>query len=257
MTIHLRPHKAGAGPAALVVNFLTFEDNVSAADLVSDARPGRRVLIADPVDDMRSLPSSIEQLARAYVDALISSDETVDVVVGYCTGAPLAAAMVRCLADSGVRLLLITPTFPTQQHVLENWTNLVERLFGPEPGDVLLQLPREHDAARDHARVVLRDGIWHRMSEWGMGARESSSAVDYLHARYCGWMDFLLTSSQARTTLLDHLDTIAIHSSESEAEAMTWATQVPAFTHHIIGDFSSDPDAASVVRGAMAQLLRS
>ncbi|MEU9036331.1 hypothetical protein AB0D45_15695 [Streptomyces sp. NPDC048352] len=199
--VSLTTLRSGPADHAVVVDFIKFSGQPSAGDLVTTALADRSVLRADPVADLSDsrgwLP--LGELAGEYARLIAALDPTPSVLVGYCSGAPLALLIAGELAHEGTRVpvLLLAPRFPDRRQVLDDLAGIrrsigaAGRPPGRPPADLVL--PQDPVAAVRYIGSVLSDDLAAAAEDDTAG----TALTDDLVARYTAWLGYLLAAADA------------------------------------------------------------
>ena len=215
--VTLPVHRPGTAGSVVVVDFVKFSGDRSAADLVAEAMPHHQVLRADPVGDLTDLGRSltVDELTEAYASRVEQVAGTPTLVVGYCSAAPLATALATALSrtsavegapaggapgEGGVPLLLITPGYPLPSHVVEDLVEIRTTLGRPDPGQVG-ELPTEVGPALAWVEDVLAADLTATAEAMGASPEEAEVLVVELGARYRAWLGYLVQASVSNPAL--------------------------------------------------------
>lgn len=255
--VSLLSHREGRDGSVVVLDFVTFDQNSSAADLVAQALPTHRVLFADPVSDVaatgRSVP--LADLARAYAESIAALDELPTVLAGYCSAAPLAHLVREELDAQGhdVPLLLIAPGFPTTAQVEESVQEVLVSLGSPARD---VDLPDEPEAARQHIDRLLVDELEAATSRMGLHGFEAEILVEDLGARYRGWLGYLLSTVGVQPASDAGPVHVVALAEEHSAPTGGWPAGSVVMTTDVPRDrFLSSPGAGRDVAAAVAALV--
>ncbi|MBW8805764.1 MAG: hypothetical protein JF587_18220 [Catenulisporales bacterium] len=198
----VRPVAGGGGPPLLAVDFEPLSQEPSLSSRLAERGSARPIHGVDAVADLIAAPAVVDlpAMALAYahdVRRTVAGDRIT--VVGFCSGAPLAAFISAELSASyEVRTHLVQPTWPTEETAVREFMrfrrDMGVRDADPIRFDDLLGDPRgRYLAMADVLRADLEAALG-RMRVVNAAVR---AMYESLLSRYLAWLAFLTAGSAA------------------------------------------------------------
>ncbi|MFE6311712.1 hypothetical protein [Streptomyces rochei] len=196
---HADAVQEGAGGTVLVIDFSTMSAERDAADVVKEAFPGRPVWRIDPVVALtaEASPLDLDQMASRVERGLAEAGLEPELVVGYCSGTPLAMRVAdRLDQGQGVPLVLLAPGFPAWEHVESDLANILRTMGVPSATPP--RLPREAVSARAWVTTTVDDAIGIAIGALGLAEDEAAVLTGELAPRYKSWLGYLISIVTAK-----------------------------------------------------------